>query len=518
MTSGRPRRLLVTLALVAVLVWTLRHWLGTATTAGGSLPWGTLLDAAAAVTASVQCARAATRAGNRRARIAWTCQSLACALWLLAPLSWLTGAGAGSAPADAGRAGFLALAAAGFWLTFRGEDRRARIRMLLDGGVGAAATVVVAWAVLFAPLWDRAGAVAVVFPLAALVLIIFYGFLAWTELRPGNRRMPGLFVLGLALIGVADLRLAELSALAVTPVHGVDSAGWLLGFACVATAAGTYRGTTRRQSVPSTAAWLAYAPYVPLTVAAATVAAQSLGSGSVPAPELAGMALVVLLVLLRQVLILAENRSLVARLAAREDELVYQALHCPLTGLGNRTLLTTRLQAALAGSAGGTAPGLALLFCDLDDFKQVNDTLGHQVGDELLVRVADRLRTALRPQDTIIRLGGDEFAVLLDCEPDQAQPLAERVWQAFQQPFEVDGHRLAQSASIGLVDVPASAALGTAADVLKAADLAMYEAKRQGKNGVRVFAPARPVPRPTGPDPVSRTGRGAPRSTGSAAR
>ncbi|MCA2219178.1 GGDEF domain-containing protein [Jidongwangia harbinensis] len=513
----RSRRLLLTLAVVAVLVWTLRHWLGTAAaTAGAALPWGTLLDAAAAATASMQCARAATRAGNRRARTAWICQSLACALWLLAPLTWLAGADPGAAPADAGRAGFLALAAAGFWLTFRGEDRRARLRMMLDGGVGAAATVVVAWAVLFAPLWERAGAVAVAFPLAALVLIIFYAFLAWTELRPGNRRMPGLFVLGLALVGVADLRLAELGD--ATGGYAVDSGGWLLGFACVATAAGTYRGTTRRQSVRSTAAWLAYAPYVPLTAAAATVAAQSAGPGPVPEPELAGMALVVLLVLLRQVLILAENRSLVARLAAREDELLHQALHCPLTGLGNRTLLTTRLQAALSTGADGTAPGMALLFCDLDDFKRVNDTMGHQAGDELLVQVADRLRTALRPQDTVVRLGGDEFAMLLLCEPDQARPLADRVWQTFQRPFEVDGHLLAQSASIGLVDVPASAALGTAADLLKAADLAMYEAKRQGKNGVRVFAPALPAPRPAPPDPVTRTGRGAPRSTGSAAR
>jgi diguanylate cyclase (GGDEF)-like protein len=312
------------------------------------------------------------------------------------------------------------------------------------------------------------------------VLIVFYAFLALTELRPGNRRMPALFVLGLAAVGVADLRLAASGTL--------DSGGWLVGFAGVAAAASIYRGTTRRTSVPSTAAWLAFAPYLPLAAAAATVAAQALGTGAVPDPELAGMGLVVALVLLRQFLVLAENRTLVTRLAARERELVHQALHCPLTGLGNRSLLNTRLQEALERGS-----GLALLFCDLDDFKQVNDTLGHQAGDELLIRVADRLRTTVRPEDTIIRLGGDEFAVLLECPVDQARLLADRVWQAFQQPFEVAGRPHAQRASIGLVDVRSAAAPDTAAEVLKAADLAMYEAKRDGKNGVRVFTPRQPT-------------------------
>ena len=470
MSRDRRGLLLVPVAVLVVAVWVLRHRLG-------EPPWALLLDAAVAAFASVQCLRAAGRAGNRRARTAWTCQSLACAAWLLAPIAWLTGATGGPAVASAGRAGFLVLAGTGFWLTFRGEDRRARIRMVLDGGVGAAAMVVVTWPLVFAPVWEPAvapTALALAFPLGALVLIIFYGFLALTELRPGNRRMPGLFVLGLGAVGVADLRLADQGT--------ADSGGWLVGFAAVAAGASIYRGTTRRTSVPSTAAWLAYAPYLPLAAAAATVTAQALGTGAVPDPELAGMVLVVALVLLRQFLVLAENRTLVTRLAARERELVHQALHCPLTGLGNRSLLNTRLQEALDRGS-----GLALLFCDLDDFKRVNDTLGHQAGDELLIRVADRLRTTLRPEDTIIRLGGDEFAVLLECPADQARSLADRVWQAFQQPFEVAGHPHPQHASIGLVDVRSAAAPDTATEILKAADLAMYDAKRDGKNGVRVF-------------------------------
>jgi diguanylate cyclase (GGDEF)-like protein len=455
-----------------VLVAGVLAGIGWSATAGAApAPWPAVVAAVAALAAAVRCRRAASRAGNPRGRTAWRAQSLGCVVWIAAPAAWLAGAGPYAA---AGRAGFLALAATGFWLTCRGSERRARFRMLLDGGIGAAATVVVAWAVVLAPLADRAAAAAL--PLAALVLIIFYGFLTMTEIRPGNRRMPVLFMLGLAAIGAADLRLAVTGA--------PDSAGWLLGFGCIVVAAGTYRGTTSRQSVPSTAAWLAYAPYVPLVLAAATVGYQALGPGAVPVPELAAMAVVVLLVLLRQVLVLAENRTLVARLAARERDLVHQALHCPLTGLGNRVLLTTRLQATL-----DTGHGFALLFCDLDDFKAVNDTLGHHAGDELLVRVADRLRTALRPADTVVRMGGDEFAVLLDCAAGEARPLADRVWQAFQQPFEVAGRSLPQGASIGLVDMRDAAGPATAADLLRAADLAMYDAKRAGKNGVRVFTP-----------------------------
>jgi diguanylate cyclase (GGDEF)-like protein len=423
----------------------------------------------AAVVASLCCAGAATRAGNRRARTAWCAQTLACACWAVAPVAWMLGARPLDPVPSAGRAAFLALAATGFWLACRSPDRRARVRMLLDGGASAAAVFVVTWA-------TAAGhaATTMAFPLAAVALNVFCLFLTLTEFRPGKRRMPAWYITGLSVIAAADV------------VAGPPrAAGWLVGFACVAMSGRAYGGTTRRQSVPTTVGWLAYAPYAPMAAAALTVAAQALLSDRVPSPELAACGLIVLIVLLRQVLMLAENRTLVARLAASERELRHQALHCSLTGLGNRLLLTTRLQEALDDRSRG---GTALLFCDLDDFKAVNDTLGHDAGDELLVRVGERLRSALRPADTVARLGGDEFAVLLTgCAPDEARALADRVWHGFQSPFAVAGRELSLGASVGLVTVGDEV---SAAELLKAADTAMYEAKRTGKNGVREFAPA----------------------------
>jgi diguanylate cyclase (GGDEF)-like protein len=429
--------------------------------------------ALAAAVASVSCAGAVTRAGNRRARVAWTAQTAGCVCWTVAAVAWQAGASPLGALPSAGRAGFLACAGTGFWLACRGPDRRARLRMLLDGGVAAGAVFVVASAA-------AAGrtSTAITFPLVALALNVFCLFLTLTEFRPGKRRMPAWYISGLFLIAAADLR----AALDSTPGPPA-AAAWCAGFACVALSGRAYGGTTRRQSVPTTSGWLAYTPYLPLACAVATVAVQAVPGARLTAPELTGAGLVVLLVLLRQVLMLAENRTLVARLAARERELRHQALHCPLTGLGNRLLLTTRLQETLDDPARRPA---ALLFCDLDDFKRVNDTLGHDAGDELLSRVGERLRAALRPDDTVARLGGDEFAVLLPaCPALEARSLADGVWQAFQSPFPVAGRPLSLSASVGLVMVSNET---SATEVLKAADTAMYEVKRAGKNGVHEVA------------------------------
>jgi diguanylate cyclase (GGDEF)-like protein/PAS domain S-box-containing protein len=162
------------------------------------------------------------------------------------------------------------------------------------------------------------------------------------------------------------------------------------------------------------------------------------------------------------------------------DELRHQALHDTLTGLANRALLGDRVAHALARRSDG--PGLvAVLFIDLDDFKTVNDSLGHGVGDRLLVLVADRLRSCLRSADTAARLGGDEFAILLD-EPDNEEQVvlvAERLLGSFQHPFVVDGHEIVVTASVGIA---ADAARAASADhLLRNADAAMYLAKQRGK-------------------------------------
>ena len=170
-----------------------------------------------------------------------------------------------------------------------------------------------------------------------------------------------------------------------------------------------------------------------------------------------------------------------------EDRLKHQAFHDPLTGLANRILFSDRLRHALSRRPRTGAGRLAVLFVDLDDFKMVNDSLGHGAGDDLLRAVADRLRIALRAFDTAARLGGDEFAVLLeDIEgPEEAVAVAERIVTLLRDPFTVRGHEVAMHASIGVAT--AGAAPIAAEELLRQADVAMYRAKERGKATLEIY-------------------------------
>ena len=174
---------------------------------------------------------------------------------------------------------------------------------------------------------------------------------------------------------------------------------------------------------------------------------------------------------------------------ALEDQLSRQAFTDSLTGMPNRALFRRRLEEAVAER--GSAP-VTVLLLDLDDFKLVNDDLGHSVGDELLTAIAERLRAQVRPGDTLARLGGDEFAVLLrDLAAEDTAGLAERLLDAARRPIRLASRDVTCSLSIGI----ATAAGGAADDGISAeqllgnADLAMYAAKRDGRNGYAIFDP-----------------------------
>jgi diguanylate cyclase (GGDEF)-like protein len=169
-----------------------------------------------------------------------------------------------------------------------------------------------------------------------------------------------------------------------------------------------------------------------------------------------------------------------------ESELNDLAFHDGLTGLANRALLSLRLESALH-RPDRPPLGPAVLFLDLDDFKTVNDSLGHVVGDRLLTLVADRLRGCLRPADTAARLGGDEFAILLDevRHVSDASSVAERMIAALRAPFTVEGTRVLIHASIGVVI--ATPERTTADELLRDADIAMYRAKARGKSTWELF-------------------------------
>jgi diguanylate cyclase (GGDEF)-like protein/PAS domain S-box-containing protein len=188
-----------------------------------------------------------------------------------------------------------------------------------------------------------------------------------------------------------------------------------------------------------------------------------------------------------------------------EQRLAYQAYHDPLTGLPNRAMLMERLERAFRGRTGTSANTsgsasrnthraggeVALLFLDLDDFKVVNDSLGHKLGDQLLVEVASRLRQCVRNTDMVARLGGDEFTLLLEGIEDagRAKHMARRILNCLQAPMHLDGHRIKVRASVGIALSNQLGGNDTPDDLLRNADMAMYAAKGQGKSRYMVFKP-----------------------------
>ena len=238
-----------------------------------------------------------------------------------------------------------------------------------------------------------------------------------------------------------------------------------------------------------------YQHWVPFIVAIAFVALHH-GVVGVLAPEIvydhrAAYTAPVLWALIHAGFVLAASAAQVAFWRMAEDEhdrskaeLARQATHDPLTGLANRTLFLDRLRDALAGDHGPEDVGV--LFVDVDDFKMVNDALGHMAGDELLMEVGQRLSAAARPGDTCARLGGDEFALLLPglVGVTDAVAVAEVALSGLRRPIPVEREEVSVNASIGIV---VTGGRESAAQVMRNADLAMYEAKRAGKGRCALF-------------------------------
>jgi diguanylate cyclase (GGDEF)-like protein/PAS domain S-box-containing protein len=184
------------------------------------------------------------------------------------------------------------------------------------------------------------------------------------------------------------------------------------------------------------------------------------------------------------------NSRDVSERKAFEEQLAHQAFHDPVTNLANRALFAERVRHAVARNR-REHNGIAVIFLDLDDFKTINDSLGHAAGDEVLREVAKRLATSIRSSDTAARFGGDEFAVLLEdvVSAQEAADTAERILETLLEPLRLDQKELVVRSSLGISVVEGESA-ADADELIRNADAAMYIAKRDGKGGYRLFEPA----------------------------
>jgi diguanylate cyclase len=208
-------------------------------------------------------------------------------------------------------------------------------------------------------------------------------------------------------------------------------------------------------------------------------------------PIVAGAVAATALVVFRQLLVFHDNHELVTSLREHQRLLRHQATHDALTGLPNRALFNETVDRAFA--PGHTDP-VAVVLIDLDDFKTVNDTLGHPVGDGLLAEVAQRLRAAVRPGDLVARLGGDEFAIVLPGAGDgEGLEIAARVLSELDAPMVIHGHHLAVDASVGVAERTAD---DDGQALLRHADIAMYAAKHRGKGRYALYTTSLAIPAP----------------------
>jgi diguanylate cyclase (GGDEF)-like protein len=431
----------------------------------------------------------AARSGSGGTRRAWALLAASAACWAVGQATWVwfEHLARRELPfpslADVGYLGAIPLAAAAM-LAFPGRAERATLqaRSLLDGAVIATSLLYTSWALVLGPVF-RAGeggileqAIALAYPAGDVVLATIV-FVVVARIRVGGAPV---LLLGAGLLGlaVADTSFAYLTQEGTYATGAPSDVGWFAGYLLIAAAA------LRPAAVGIT--WVGrrpgrlqvLLPYCPLALAVATsVTIQLRGQATRPFLYWTFVVLV-LLIVGRQLLTVLDNQGLNRRLAAMVGELEHQAFHDGLTNLPNRALFRERVGHALRRRSQAGTP-LALLFIDLDDFKTVNDQLGHAAGDDLLVTVAGRLKTCVRDEDTVARLGGDEFAILLEQAPSHevAVRVAGRILEAMRPPFPLQGRHVQVGASVG-VTVSHAAEVDA---VLREADVAMYLAKARGK-------------------------------------
>ena len=361
-------------------------------------------------------------------------------------------------------------------------------QLLLDGAIVASSLFVTSWVFALDKLIREGGnSLLTTFAhIFADVIVITTALVMLSRARPGRRVSLNLLAGGIATIGVADIVIVFQTGVGSYHTGDLVDVTRVAGLGMVALGALTSvnespTAPAREGMTSRVRLWL---PYLPLPLAAAVGLGRAVGRMQ-HGPLLAALGILVAAVLARQFVMLVENQRLLS-------EVAQEAFRDSLTGLANRAQFLHRLEQAIARRGSDAAP-IAVLCLDLDDFKSVNDALGHPAGDELLVRIAGRLTAVLGGNTTVARLGGDEFAVLIEGSVEESQAAAHRVLESFSAAIVIDGVPIAARPSIGYT--VATAASGCTVDqLLRYADLAMYAAKREGGECIRSFVPDLPFP------------------------
>ena len=432
----------------------------------------------------------AARSAQGRLRMAWVAMAIGVAAWAIGEAIWTHyELVLGEVPFPSVADGFFLIfpvGACAALLLFPSEYAGPfRGRVFLDGLIVAGSLFLVSWVTILGPIYAAEATdrllfvVSLAYPVSDVVVLTLAAVVL-VRSGPEHRLTLTLLTVGLACIALSDSLFTYLSTKNEYASGDVIDIGWAAGLLLIAVAAAASRQTTHENSeAPELPGWASiWLPYAPLLLAAIVAAAKpSELLRSQPVEVIAG--LLVLAVLARQFLAVSENRRLLATVAE-------QALRDPLTGLANRALFNERLDQGMERrERDGVTVGVVAV--DLNDFKLVNDNLGHPVGDDLLVGVASRLLNSVRSGDTVGRLGGDEFSVVVEGDPDAPYLIAQRVVEAFEQPFLVGEHELLMRPSVGLATADPDEPGLSAEELLRRADLAMYMAKRARIRGVQTY-------------------------------